>query len=168
MALQPSDPAPPADQIPSDQAKIREKWLREELRANRTLLLGLLQWGVTVLAAVETSLYYVRRDATKHLIDLGQLKPEQPLPLLRWGLGTVFLTILAYIFFRLTDYVVQRHGFYRDQLITMSPSYSGIQEQSRGGRINTIHHYIFFLFPAFDVVLWVYFYVGEVIIHVPF
>lgn len=57
----------------ADRQKAKEDWLRQELRAHRTLGISQIQWGVTVLAAVGLNLYYIRRDVTKHLVDLGAL-----------------------------------------------------------------------------------------------
>ena len=49
--------------------RIKEKWLRDEIRDTRNMVIGLQRWGVTVLVAVETSLYYVRRDIAQNLIS---------------------------------------------------------------------------------------------------
>ena len=45
-----------------DRTKTKEQWLREELRATRSLMNNTLQWGITVLAAAELNLYYLRRE----------------------------------------------------------------------------------------------------------
>ena len=49
-----------------DALKTKEDWLRQELRASRTLLTSILQWGVAVLSVVELKLYDIRREVTKH------------------------------------------------------------------------------------------------------
>ena len=51
--------------------KIKEDWLRQELRASSALLVSLMQWGVLILTALEVSFYYVRQDVTAHLRDLA-------------------------------------------------------------------------------------------------
>src|SRR4051812_23862030 len=96
--------------------KTKEDWLRQELRASRTLFASQLQWGVTVLAAVELNLYYVRRDVARYLIELGALKPNELLPITRWLIGTTFLLMLAGIFARYTKRTIRHHVDYRQQL----------------------------------------------------
>jgi hypothetical protein len=143
------------------QLKMKEDWLRQELRANRTLMINQVQWGVTVLAAVELNLYYIRRDVTKHLVDLTKLKPDELLPLPRWAIGTLLLFVLAVIFTVYLNRSVRHHVEYRKQLCAMDPSYSGITEGIRvGGFIGRLHHFLFLIFPAFDLFVWAMFYVG--------
>ncbi|MCF7966675.1 MAG: hypothetical protein K9L79_14225 [Methylobacter tundripaludum] len=142
--------------------KTKEDWLRQEIRASRTLATSLLQWGITVLAAVELNLYYVRRDVMKHLLDAGKLKVDELLPFPRWLIGTLLLSLLAYIFSQYMKRTVLHHVAYRTQLVSMAPSYSGIEETvSTGGSINKIHYYLYFAFPLFDIGVWLLFYAGE-------
>lgn len=142
--------------------KTREDWLRQELRASRTLFASQLQWGVTVLAAVELNLYYVRRDVARYLIELGALKPNELLPITRWLIGTAFLIMLAGIFARYTKRTTMHHRDYRRQLLDMKPSYSGIEEPiPLGGFNHRVAYYLFFVFPAFDIFTWAFFYAGE-------
>lgn len=51
--------------------QIKEQWLREEIRAARALAFGVMQGGTTVLAAVTSFLYFIRRDITQHLLPTG-------------------------------------------------------------------------------------------------
>src|ERR1041385_4857192 len=107
-----------------EKTKCKEDWLRQELRANRTLMTGLLQWGVAVLAAVQLNLYYIRRDVTRHLVERGRLKADELLPFTRWLTGTIFLMMLAYIFTSYMRTTIERHANYRKQLLIVSPTYS--------------------------------------------
>lgn len=140
-----------------------EDWLRQELRATRTVTINLIQWGVTALAAVELNLYYIRRDATQRLLDSHFLKPGELLPLTRWCLGTILLSILAQIFSVYTSRIARHHLSYRNQLVNMNPSYSGIDEGAvkTGGPIHQVHVYLFWIFPLFDLTAWFLFYAGE-------
>jgi hypothetical protein len=146
---------------PTAQDKAKEEWLREDLRASRTQMLYLVQWGSTALAAVELNLYYIRQDVRKHLVEQHVMKPDQLLPIQRWILGTVFLSILAYVFSFYLHRLHRTHVGYRRQLIAMNPSYSGIHEDiPTGGRIGRVHYLLFFVFPLFDVFVWLLFYAG--------
>ena len=145
----------------ADKQKAKEDWLRQELRAHRTLAVSQIQWGVTVLAAVELNLYYIRHDVTKHLVELGALKPGQLPPLLRWAMGTLLLFILASIFTIYLNRTIRHHVACRKQLLAMKPSYSGIEEAiSTGGLINKLHYFLFFIFPLLDLLVWAMFYTG--------
>jgi len=142
-----------------DQLRAREDWLRQELRACRTLMTTLLQWGTTVMVAVELNLYYIRRDATQHLLSTEGIHKGDALPFLRWGLGTGLLCILALVFSSYIGRIAKHHRSYREQL-QKSPSYSGIDEKSIpiGGRISWLHHHLFWAFPIFDGCAWLLFF----------
>jgi hypothetical protein len=151
-----------------EKLKIKEQWLREEIRADRTLMTSVLQWGVAVLAAVQLNLYGIRHDAAAHMVTAGVLRAGEILPLFRWVIGTLFLTMLAAIFSGYMTRAAHRHRNNRKQLVAMSPNYSGIKEDiPAGGSIHYWHYALFFLFPAFDLFMWCWFYVGEITIHVP-
>jgi hypothetical protein len=64
--------------------KTKEMWLREEFRVSRTQMLTLVNWGVTVLAAAEVNLFYIRREVTKYLVEQKFLQPDELLPFSRW------------------------------------------------------------------------------------
>ena len=140
---------------------IKEQWLREEIRATRTSAMNLIQWGVTLLAAIESSLYFARRDVAEHLLKVNALPENELLPWPRWFLGTLFLTIIAYIFSSLLRYTQKKHVAYRTQLINMKPSYSEIIEAATGSRLHLFPHIMFFLFPLFDQGLWLTFSVAR-------
>jgi hypothetical protein len=151
-----------------DKQKAKEDWLRQELRANRTLAISQIQWGVTVLAGVELNLFYIRQDVTKHLVELGVLKPGELPPLLRWSMGTFLLLILASIFTTYLNRTIRHHVECRKQLLAMNPSYSGITEAiPTGGSINKLHYFLFFIFPALDFTVWAMFYAGRFKLSLP-
>lgn len=148
----------PKDGLEMDRLKAKEELLRLEIRENRTLLLVLFRWGVAVLAGLESSLYFIRRDAASHLAQIGALPANGTVPLDRWLVGTAFVTMIAAIFCALADYTIKRHIKYRTQLIKMRPSYSGIEENGLSSRkMHKIHYVLFFAFPVFDFVMWFYF-----------
>ena len=144
-----------------EQLKKKEEWLREELRHTRTMWLNLLKWGVTFLAALESSLYLVRRDITEHLISAGTLPIGGLMPWPRCFLGTLFLAFIAYVFALLTIYVGEKHTGYRIQLVSMKPSYSGIDEIPVGTKLKYAPHYLFFAFPVIDQLLYLTFSISK-------
>jgi len=146
--------------------KAKELILREEIRDCRKTLMDTLKWGVTVLAALETSLYYVRRDAAQHLMKMGVLTDLEMFPLSRWIIGTIFLTMVAFTFSFLSNYSRFKLVNYRQQLIGMS-TYSGIDEIPAGTRLVHIDKYLFFVFPLCDLLTWLYFKVGDIIVKIP-
>ena len=139
--------------------KFKEETLREEIRASRTLMQGTMQWGVTTLAAIETALYYVRRDVANNLSLHHLLPPNGTVPPVRWFVGTGFLLLIATVFCVITKYMTGRHVGYRRQLLEMGESYSGIEERPTGGRINCLPQLLFLAFPAFDCLVWLYFHI---------
>jgi len=146
-------PSSKAD-LEMERSKLREEWLREEIRAVRTLAFTLIQWGVTVLTAVETSLYYLRRDVTEHLVASHRILPGELIPWPRWLLGTLFLLFLAYIFSNLLNYLNKKLVSYREQLIA-GPSYSGIVEvQPAKTKWSLAPHLLFYAFPLIDLALY--------------
>jgi hypothetical protein len=145
--------------------KEREQWLREEIRELRKMNLLLLQWGTTVLAAVELNLYYIRKDVANAVY--GQAHHQMLLPLQRWCLGTLFLVLLGWIFSHYTRRTSARLKAYREQLISASKVYSGIVEHPPVGGAMRVHSYLYFAFAVFDLGLWCLFYAGEKL-HVSF
>jgi hypothetical protein len=142
-------------------AKTKEDWIRQELRADRTLMIGLLQWGVGILAVIQLNLYYVRRDVVKYLVDNKKLQPDEMLPFFRWFLGTVFLGLLAYIFTTYMKRIVIRHVAHRKQMEVDGKSWSGIREEAPIGTLNHLHYLLFWAFPVYDLFVYVCFYAGE-------
>jgi hypothetical protein len=144
-----------------EQLKKKEEWLREELRHTRMMWLNLLKWGVTVLAALESSLYFVRRDVTEHLIAAGALPIGGLMPWPRWFLGTLFLAFIAYVFALLTVYIGKKHTGYREQLVSMKPSYSEIKEIPVGTKLKNAPYYLFYAFPVIDQLLYLTFSISK-------
>lgn len=149
---------------PDDQLKTREQWIREELRAVRTLLQSQMQWGITVLAAVGLNLYYIRKDAKIHLVEQKVLQANELLPFFRWIIGTVFLVVLAAVFASAMRRVSLHHWAYRTQLRDMNGGYSGIVERipvANNRFLNSTPYILFFAIPALDFFIWCLFYAGE-------
>jgi hypothetical protein len=149
--------ANPAIAVEIERQKIREQWLREEIRASRTLLFQIARWGVMTLAAVSTALYYVRRDVLNHLSQHNVLPANGTVPPGRWFVGTAFLCMIAIMFCTMSKYLSRKHVAYRTQLLEIQPSYSGIKESPTGGNINLFPYFIYLAFPILDFGLWFYF-----------
>ena len=133
--------------------KLKEQWLREEIRAGRVVMLTMLRWGITLQTAVEAALYFIRRD-----VMLRQAIPaDQPFPFFRWIVGTGIQLFLAFVFWKFTSYTMKTHVNYRAQLVAMQPSYSGIEERPSGNRLlPKMVLWLFLSFPLAAVLLWLY------------
>src|ERR1041384_3775063 len=127
-----ASPAPKASPQPDvDQLRVKEEWLREEIRAGRTIMLTMLRWGITLQTAFEAALYFIRHD----VMVRQSLPPNQPFPFLRWIVGTGVQFFLAFVFWKFTSYTMKTHVNYRKQLVAMNPSFSGIEERPSGNRL---------------------------------
>jgi hypothetical protein len=147
-----------------EKLKCREQWLREELRALRTLLTSQMQWGVTVLTAAGLNLYYIRKDAKTHLVQLEKIRADELLPFPRWFIGTLFLIVLAAVFALAMSRVAGHLRSYRIQLRAMEGGVSGIEEPIPVGNwrfLNNSPYILFFTIPALDLGIWTVFYAGE-------
>lgn len=146
-----------------ERRKVTEQWLREELRASRQLRQNTIQWGVTVIAAVELNLYYVRKDIVLSGGLKALLNPDPGLfGMPRWFVGTSFIALLCLIFSVLVSQYMQRTRMYAKQLGTIQKNqhtYSLIVEDvgpfSRSGntRIRMIRHFFVRYAPYFIFLL---------------
>jgi hypothetical protein len=91
----------------TDEAKV----LREEMVAIQDERVKLFQVGITVLAALETALYYIRSDVHKHL----GIADNIPLPMPRYIIGTAMLAVIALIFTLLSQGISLRYRALRTQ-----------------------------------------------------
>ncbi|MHB8270305.1 hypothetical protein [Bradyrhizobium sp.] len=133
-----------------------EAILREEIRALRELWMRILQWGVTVMIAAGSIIFYARRAIKEDFTVAGKLKLGEPLPLTHHLIGTVFLILLAYVFSVLSGLASRRYRSYFDQLIRKSTS--GVDDIIASGHSRWIIPWIFWLFPLFDILLRVYYF----------
>lgn len=142
--------------------KTKEKWLREELRACRTQVVSVIQWGMTVLAAVELNLYYIRSSVHEFLVNAYLLQERELLPFSRWVIGTVLLSILSMFFSIVLRRFTRRLRSYISQLMALKGGYSGIDERiplpKYLGRIAVVS---FFAIPLFDLTLWIVLYSSQ-------
>lgn len=150
-------PPPLSAEWTEERLKFREEQLRKEIRAGRKQMLTLQRWGVGVLVVASGFFCTIRHQILDHLIQIHSLPPTATLPAARWFVGSVFLTIIATLFWLLNKYITRRHVAYRRQLLDSSLSYSGIIEGPTGGKINHLPVYLFFAFPVFDVALYFYY-----------
>jgi hypothetical protein len=146
----------------------KEEILREETRSLRDLNFRMVQWGVSVLVALQTGLFFVRKEIISNLIDRevtpgeakrvaveslvhsGKLAKGGVLSLKTYLVGTTFLLAVACIFIALTLYVSTRHRFYRDELKGCKEALVGSPEPYTP--IRWILMGMFFFFPLFDLV----------------
>lgn len=133
-----------------------EAILREEIRALRELWMRILQWGVTVLIAAGSVVFYARRAIKEDLTAVNKLNAGEPLPLKLYLIGTAFLILLAYVFSVLSGLVSRRYRSYFDQLIRKATS--GVDDISASGHSRWIIPWMFWLFPLFDILLRVYYF----------
>lgn len=126
-----------------------EQILREEIRSVRDLTFKMIQWGVAVLTACLTILFYGRRAFRDDFVAAGVLKEGQQLALEYYWIGTAFLMMVAVIFSFLTYLAQSRTAFYRRQLPIISTS--GIDEPSSHPKARYALVLLYFLFPLFDI-----------------
>jgi hypothetical protein len=136
--------------------KTKEDFLREELRATRKLLVNLMERGVALMVAVELILYYIRQDMTAHLRELGRLGPDEVMPLGLYAVGTLLLLVIAFNFSRYTSRIAHHYTVYRLQLISLTPTFSGIAESIEAHR--PVQQYVYLALPMFDVAVWLAYY----------
>jgi hypothetical protein len=145
---------PPELGDPFDIAMVKEQYLREEVRAIQAHIVNLLRWGVTVLVSMQTVLFFVRRDVATTMAANPITANVMQIPLRRYLLGTLFLMLLAVIFYRLTMYALTRLAHYRAQL--MIDAVSGIQDlPGRPGAQKWIF-FLYFVFPLTDLLFRAY------------
>ena len=131
-----------------------ESILREEVRSIRELWMRMLQWGVTVMIAAGSVIFYARRAIKEDFVAAGTLKHGAPLPLNVYLIGTAFLILLALVFTVLSGLASRRYRSYFDQLVRHSTS--GVDDIIATGHSRWIMPFIFWLFPVFDVLLRIY------------
>jgi len=137
----------------------REEILWEELRSIRDLLFRILQWGVTVLASLQTALFFLRKEIKDSMVGSNQLKMGEPLPLERYLVGTIILCVVSVI----CCYLVYRVSCYyrnaRKQLIKENTEsfYYEIKQVSINNKTRYAIFFVFLAFPILDIGLriWV-------------
>ncbi len=81
-----------------EQLSEKEKILWDEIRNIREIALKLLQWGVTVLTALQTAIFFFRKDIYQRMIDSQEIIQGHYIPWNRYIIGTVYLFFVATIF----------------------------------------------------------------------
>jgi hypothetical protein len=125
-----------------------EQILREEIRSTRDLTFKMVQWGVTVLVASLTALFYGRRAFRDDFVALKRLNAGEQLPLKHYLIGTVLLLIIASVFSFLTHLAQRRTQKFRRQLDALSVS--GIVEPSNKPFARWALMLLYLIFPLFD------------------
>ena len=130
-----------------DDAKI----LRTEMGAIHEERLKVFQTGITLLLALETALYYLRRDVLEHLRLDAEHNHAAPPYIVPWDhslIGTAILAIVATIFTLLTWSISRRYRFLRNEYKARYPKELPLPT------INPISRYLaifcYLLFPVMD------------------
>lgn len=154
-------------QLTPSECLSKEEMIREEIQSLRDVLFRLIQWGVSVLVALQTALYFVRRDVIKSLIDrelapdvtmkqavatlvsANKLAVEGLLPWKRYIAGTYFLLFVSLIFAGVTIYGIKQYRHARSELARHA--ISGITPPDVSNVPLVLIVVMFLFFPAFDV-----------------
>ncbi len=88
-------------------------------------------------------------------VEAGKLPKGSELPWSRYLVGTVFLSVTAWIVSLLTGRMVEHYRHYRAQLIDCSKSGSGIDDKPIR-KISRWAQVLFFIFPVMDLLFRVY------------
>jgi hypothetical protein len=136
--------------------KIREQWLRDEVRNHRTTLFSLIQWAVTLLAGIESALYFIRRDIANAMIG-KQVVPAEVLSFAHWIYGTILITVVALAFSLLYLNLVRRYWSYREQLSAAAALFSKMKDSALRKNLTWVILLFFWAFPIIDVAVWLTF-----------
>jgi hypothetical protein len=131
--------------------KEKEKLLWEELLALRDMSFKMLQWCVTVLASLETALFFVRKDIYEKMLAANLIGTADPLPLRVFVRGTVFLFVVAVIFGWLNFRVANRLRTLRAQLVKLNFYQIEHPTTSKAARFVTL--FMLLAFPIMDLFL---------------
>ena len=118
-----------AEAAPEDPVRITksaEELLREEIRAAKDLALRLVQWGMGLLASMETAMWFVRNEQRQAMIAAKKLAADEPLPLIIYGSDSVLLVIVALTFVYFYRGIAKRIKKYGEEL--KRTNQSGIQD----------------------------------------
>lgn len=134
--------------------KSKEEILREEIRSIRGHYLRILQWSIGLLITATTTLYYIRHLMLDSMIKRGAIHSAVPtLPIFLHLVGTIYLFIIATLFFFLSYSLAIKYRRYQNQLIDCCKS--GIRESpiSNAWWLTALFYYTF---PIFDLLTRVY------------
>lgn len=140
----------------------REEMIRVEIRHSMDMMLKVIQWGVTVLIAIQTANYYIRKDFIERLIK-SKILPEHSmlLPFKYHVIGTFILIVMALIFYGLNYRTSQRYRLYKKELIIYGRS--GVKDQKISWWLRPMLQMLFFTFPIMDLGIWIYIHHGHAI-----
>ena len=170
----PTGHASQTDSIRQVAGRTPQEILRGEIQNFRMVGVRVVQWGVTVLVAVMTINYYIRRDFAQHHTYLleklkkGDLEITAPyLPLMVHLIGTGILLILSAIFCFLTIRIYRIYSNYQRQLHEIEHA---IRELPLRGAFITLLVVVilYLLFPGIDILIrycvkWYYISEGYVV-----
>ncbi len=135
--------------------KNHEQWLREEIRNHRAVLFSLIQWGMALLAGVESALYFIRRDIAQGIAHNQFVVPAAVFPFSRWFYGTFIQITIALLFSMLTLNLLKRYYSYRFQLQQAASQYSAIDDSKVKTKYAALPVVFFWAFPIIDIAIWI-------------
>jgi len=135
----------------------REEILWEELRSVRDLIFRILQWGVTVLASLQTAIFFLRKEVKDSMVVSGSLKASDSMPIERYLVGTVFLLIISLICCYFVTLAGNRYRKIREQLVETNAYGIKHGDVRKGARFAVF--FVFLAFPLLDIAirLWIHF-----------
>jgi hypothetical protein len=154
MAHNPDDPRNAGKNIETADLKTREQWLRDEVKNHRALLLSLIQWGMALLLAVESALYFIRQEVAQGLTGEQFIVPAKVLSWGQWFYGTSLQITIALLFSALTLNLLKRYYKYRIQLLAIARVYSKIDDSSVKKGYQWIPLLFFWAIPTIDQIIW--------------
>jgi Trk-type K+ transport system membrane component len=134
--------------------KEKEMLLWDEIRDLRGVALKMLQWGVTVLAALQTALFFLRKDLYERMIENQELQKGQMLPWSKYIFGTFFLTFVALLFYYLLSIVATYYRKVREELV--ENNYFNVEHGSVGKPARFALAFVFLAFPILDICIRIY------------
>ena len=149
----PDDPIA-EEKVPISDLQTREKWLRDEVTHHRTIMLSTLQWSIAIMAAVESSLYFIRRDSAQGIVRKPFVILAHVLPWQQWFLGTALQFFISLLFTMLIANLMKRFRSYRRQLSAASSEYSKIDDGEVKEKLKFIPLIFLWAFPLFDALFW--------------
>ena len=140
--------------LSKEDAKEKEKILWEELRNIREIALKMLQWGVTVIATLQTAIFFFRKDLYERMMAVGKLANGEYIPWDRYLIGTFYLFVVASIFAYLLIMVGNRYRKIRSQLVQTNSF--GIEHGDVKKSVRWVVVLLFYVFPLLDIAVRLY------------
>jgi hypothetical protein len=133
-----------------------EEVIREELRAIVGNFMDAWRAGVALLSSMSLAIFYIRRQVYEQMLETGELNRGQYLPWDRYILGTLFLLVVASMFYGICRILGNRYRWYADLLNKECDNPIALPPVSPAGLGRKLFFGVFFIFPLFDFALRVW------------